>query len=62
MAFSKAPDLSRAATCFGSACLMELLSSYALKTKGEASLKVGVVGKSPQKISQYLIFTVGCVC
>lgn len=44
MAFSNAPDFSRAATCFGRACLSELLSSYALKTKGDASLKVGVVG------------------
>lgn len=62
MAFSNAPDFSRAATCFGRACLSELLSSYALKTKGDASLKVGVVGKSHQKISQHLMLADSCVC
>ncbi|XP_019941831.2 guanine nucleotide-binding protein-like 3 [Paralichthys olivaceus] len=37
-------DRSRAAACFGSSCLTELLSSYATDTKNDASLKVGVVG------------------
>lgn len=51
MAFSNAVDFSLAATCFGSTCLSELLSSYALKTKEEAVLKVGVVGKCPQSVN-----------
>ncbi|XP_062254285.1 guanine nucleotide-binding protein-like 3 [Platichthys flesus] len=37
-------DRSRAAACYGSSCLAELLSTYATNTKEEASLKVGVVG------------------
>lgn len=62
MAFSKAVDFSRAATCIGSACLSELLSSFALKTKGEAALKVGVVGQCHQQVGQYSIFAVSYVC
>ncbi|XP_069566659.1 guanine nucleotide-binding protein-like 3 [Brachyistius frenatus] len=37
-------DISRGATCFGSSCLTELLSSYAANTQSEVSLKVGIVG------------------
>ncbi|XP_034388540.1 guanine nucleotide-binding protein-like 3 isoform X1 [Cyclopterus lumpus] len=37
-------DRSRAAACFGSRCLTELLASLASNTQTEASLKVGVVG------------------
>ncbi|CAB1443519.1 unnamed protein product [Pleuronectes platessa] len=37
-------DRSRAAACYGSSCLAELLSTYATNTKEEVSLKVGVVG------------------
>lgn len=36
---------SRAATCVGSNCLMQMLTSLAAKTKNGAPLKVGVVGK-----------------
>lgn len=61
MAFNEAPDISRAATCCGSASLTELLSSFARKTKGDAALKVGVVGKSHQKAIHYLLFA-ACVC
>lgn len=58
MAFNNTPDISQAATCNGNACLSELLTSYALKTKGEAALKVGVVGKSHQKAIQFLVLAV----
>lgn len=58
MAFSKALDFSRAATCIGSASLSELLSSYALKTKGDVALKVGVVGKYHQNDIHYLVLAV----
>ncbi|CAN9512347.1 unnamed protein product [Ophioblennius macclurei] len=37
-------DISRSATCFGDACLTELLTSYAAHLGEDASLKVGVVG------------------
>ncbi|AWP03093.1 putative guanine nucleotide-binding protein-like 3 [Scophthalmus maximus] len=37
-------DKSRAAACFGSSCLTELLSNYAANTENDASLKVGIVG------------------
>lgn len=50
MAYNKTMEFSRAATCVGRICLSELLSSYAVKTKGDAALKVGVVGKYHQKV------------
>nr|XP_046240184.1 guanine nucleotide-binding protein-like 3 [Scatophagus argus] len=37
-------DISRGASCFGSSCLTELLTSLAANTKDETQLKVGVVG------------------
>ncbi|KAM6927812.1 guanine nucleotide-binding protein-like 3 [Xenentodon cancila] len=37
-------DRSRGAACFGGACLMDLLTSYAEKAQSDAALKVGVVG------------------
>ncbi|XP_030585641.1 guanine nucleotide-binding protein-like 3 [Archocentrus centrarchus] len=37
-------DRSRGAASFGNACFAELLTSYADKTQGEGSLRVGVVG------------------
>ncbi|XP_040015025.1 guanine nucleotide-binding protein-like 3 isoform X2 [Xiphias gladius] len=37
-------DKSRGATCFGSSCLTELLTSYAANAENEAALRVGIVG------------------
>lgn len=56
--FNKAECFSRAVTCVGRTCLSELLSSYALKTKGDAALKVGVVGKYHQKAIKCLVLVV----
>lgn len=38
-------DRSRAAACFGSNCLTQLLTSLAANTKNDTTLKVGIVGK-----------------
>lgn len=45
VASNEIPDKSRAAACFGSSCLTELLAGFAAKTKNGASLRVGVVGE-----------------
>lgn len=37
-------DKSRGAACFGNGCLTELLTRFAVNTKNEASLRVGIVG------------------